>query len=139
MATTSFEHLRTPASYSNPGTKPTQATHVCDGPAAGLSFRNINVCGYATPTDYQGTVGNFPLFMMRKVATLLGISQDRKVDILKGCDGVVESGEMLLVLGRPGSGCTTFLRTVAGETRGLSINSGSTLNYRGPYMIQHRV
>ena len=74
MATASFEHLRTPASSCNPETKPPQTLKVHDGFAAGLSFRNINVCGYARSTDYQRTVGNVPLFILRNVATLLGIS-----------------------------------------------------------------
>lgn len=33
--------------------------------------------------------------------------------ILKGNDGFCKAGEMLLVLGRPGSGCTTLLRVIA--------------------------
>ena len=55
--------------------------------------------------------------IVRGVAALLGLLQDNKVDILKGCGGVIQSGEMLLVLGRPGSGCTT----IVGETYSLSI------------------
>jgi hypothetical protein len=33
--------------------------------------------------------------------------------ILKGNDGFCKDGEMLLVLGRPGAGCTTLLRIIA--------------------------
>ncbi|KAL4783840.1 ABC-2 type transporter-domain-containing protein [Aspergillus varians] len=33
--------------------------------------------------------------------------------LLSGFSGLVKPGEMLLVLGRPGSGCSTFLRTIA--------------------------
>jgi ATP-binding cassette, subfamily G (WHITE), member 2, SNQ2 len=33
--------------------------------------------------------------------------------LIKGLTGYVQPGEMVLVLGRPGSGCTTFLRTVS--------------------------
>ncbi|KAK4095235.1 hypothetical protein Purlil1_31 [Purpureocillium lilacinum] len=36
--------------------------------------------------------------------------------ILKDCSGLVKPGEMLLVLGRPGSGCSTFLRTIANRS-----------------------
>ncbi|KAJ6441375.1 multidrug resistance protein CDR1 [Purpureocillium lavendulum] len=36
--------------------------------------------------------------------------------ILRDCTGLVRPGEMLLVLGRPGSGCSTFLRTVANRS-----------------------
>jgi hypothetical protein len=34
--------------------------------------------------------------------------------LLKEFSGVVKPGEMMLVVGRPGSGCTTFLKTLAG-------------------------
>ncbi|KAG0700795.1 ABC-2 type transporter-domain-containing protein [Suillus ampliporus] len=36
-------------------------------------------------------------------------------DILSGFEGVVAPGEMLLVLGKPGSGCSTFLKTLANQ------------------------
>lgn len=36
--------------------------------------------------------------------------------ILKDFSGIVKPGEMMLVIGRPGSGCTTFLKTLAGQT-----------------------
>lgn len=39
--------------------------------------------------------------------------------------------EMLLVLGRPGSGCSTLLKTIAGETHGLNISKNSHINYQG--------
>lgn len=34
--------------------------------------------------------------------------------LLKDFSGVLKPGEMLLVVGRPGSGCSTFLKTLAG-------------------------
>ena len=36
--------------------------------------------------------------------------------LLEDLTGIVKPGEMLLVLGRPGSGCSTFLRTLANRT-----------------------
>ncbi|KAF8314175.1 hypothetical protein DL93DRAFT_2228010 [Clavulina sp. PMI_390] len=33
--------------------------------------------------------------------------------LLRGFSGVLKSGEMALIVGRPGSGCTTFLKTLA--------------------------
>lgn len=40
--------------------------------------------------------------------------------LLKDFSGVVQSGEMMLVVGRPGSGCTTFLKAVAGLHEGYA-------------------
>ena len=60
----------------------------------------------------------------------------RKVQILNGIDGVLESGEMLVVLGPPGSGCSTFLKTIAGEMNGIYLDEGAEMNYRGASVFQ---
>jgi ATP-binding cassette subfamily G (WHITE) protein 2 (SNQ2) len=39
-----------------------------------------------------------------------------KRDLIHDFTGVVRDGEMLLVLGRPGSGCSTFLKAVTNKT-----------------------
>ena len=99
--------------------------------ATGVSFQSLGVHGFATPTDYQKTFGNFPLAVLTWLASIIGHSPKRKVDILRGCDGLVRAGEMLLVLGRPGSGCSTLLKTLAGETYGLWVDKATQLNYQG--------
>ena len=55
----------------------------------------------------------------------------RKIQILRDFEGLVRSGELLVVLGRPGSGCSTLLKTISGETHGFYIGSGSHINYQG--------
>lgn len=46
---------------------------------------------------------------------------------------------MLVVLGRPGSGCSTFLKTIAGETHGFYIDQASDINYQGiPKEMMHK-
>lgn len=40
--------------------------------------------------------------------------------LLKNFSGVVKSGELMLVLGRPGSGCSTFLKVLAGHRDGYA-------------------
>lgn len=54
-----------------------------------------------------------------------------KFQILHGFDGLIRPGEMLLVLGRPGSGCSTLLKGLAGETQGFDVSSESEIRYRG--------
>ena len=44
--------------------------------------------------------------------------------------GVLRPGEMVLVLGAPGSGCTTFLKVVANE-RGAYANAMGDVRYAG--------
>ena len=60
-------------------------------------------------------------------------------DILSGFEGVVRPGEMLLVLGRPGSGCTSLLKVLANQRRGFHAVSGE-ISYDGitpEYMNKH--
>ena len=97
---------------------------------AGVAFQKLSVHGFGSATDYQKTVGNVFIQVVGLARRLLGIGQ-RKIQILRDFDGVVNSGEMLMVLGPPGSGCSTFLKTLAGETHGLYIDDGSLLNYQG--------
>ena len=99
--------------------------------SAGVAFQNLSVFGFGTTTGYQKTFSNYPLILLGQLRNLLGRSLDTRIDILQDFEGVVSSGEMLLVLGRPGSGCTTFLRTLAGYTHGLHIDGSSQINYQG--------
>ncbi|KAK5938051.1 ATP-binding cassette transporter snq2 [Knufia obscura] len=56
-----------------------------------------------------------------KVKDILGLGKKgREFNILEGFRGVAKPGEMVLVLGRPGSGCTTFLRTITNQRIGYT-------------------
>lgn len=68
---------------------------------AGFSFSDLNVHGFGSPTDYQKSVGNIPLEVVGLARRLLGKGQKR-IEILRHCEGVVNHGEMLVVLGPPG-------------------------------------
>jgi ATP-binding cassette subfamily G (WHITE) protein 2 (PDR) len=97
---------------------------------AGVSFRNLNVHGFGADTDYQKSVGNVWLEGPGLIKRLRG-NKGRKIDILQHLDGLVEAGEMLVVLGPPGSGCSTFLKTITGETHGFFVDQNSEINYQG--------
>ncbi|KAK4549777.1 hypothetical protein LTR36_005078 [Oleoguttula mirabilis] len=98
---------------------------------AGVAFRNLNVHGFGAATDYQKDVGNVWLESVGLAKKVLGMAKPRRIDILRDFEGLVESGEMLVVLGPPGSGCTTFLKTLTGETHGFNVDEGSYLNFQG--------
>ena len=53
------------------------------------------------PADYQKTVGNLPWSYLGQAMDYVA-GRKRKVQILNGLDGYLESGEMLVVLGPPG-------------------------------------
>jgi ATP-binding cassette, subfamily G (WHITE), member 2, PDR len=56
--------------------------------------------------------------------------EKHKIQILRDFDGLVESGEMLVVLGRPGSGCSTFLKTISGEAHGFTVDAQQGISAR---------
>lgn len=97
---------------------------------AGVSFRNLSVHGYGSPTDYQKDVFNSVLQVGALFRMMTGTGK-QKIQILRDFDGLVKSGEMLVVLGRPGSGCSTFLKTLAGEMNGIFKDEKSYMNYQG--------
>ncbi|KAL9000682.1 MAG: hypothetical protein Q9169_000718 [Polycauliona sp. 2 TL-2023] len=104
---------------------------------AGIAYKNLNVSGFGSPLDYQKTFGNYPLEAASLFNTITGRGQ-RKIHILRDFEGLVRSGEMLVVLGRPGSGCSTLLKTMTGETSGFFIDEGSHINYQGiPLKTMH--
>ncbi|KAI1372155.1 ATP-binding cassette transporter [Hypoxylon crocopeplum] len=98
----------------------------------GVCFQDLNVFGYGTPTDYQKDVGNvwlaIPGMLRRFFSTSAGAS---RIDILRQFDAVVNPGEMCVVLGPPGSGCSTLLKTIAGEMNGIYADDSSYFNYQG--------
>jgi hypothetical protein len=68
---------------------------------AGVAFKNLSVHGFGSPTDYQKDVFN-AILDVGGVVRKLTKSGLQKVQILHDFNGLVRSGEMLLVLGRPG-------------------------------------
>ncbi|KAK4654368.1 Multidrug resistance protein [Podospora pseudocomata] len=97
---------------------------------SGVAFQHLNVFGFGAPTDYQKDVANVWLELVGLVRKLTG-NKGRRIDILRDFDGVVEKGEMLVVLGPPGSGCSTFLKTIAGDYNGIYMDENSYFNYQG--------
>lgn len=69
---------------------------------AGISYTGLNVHGYGSPTDYQKSFGNMPLGLASSLVSKLTGRGKTKIQILRDFDGLVKSGEMLVVLGRPG-------------------------------------
>ncbi|KAI1387652.1 ABC-2 type transporter-domain-containing protein [Hypoxylon trugodes] len=64
--------------------------------------------------------------------SILGKGQKgTEVTLLDNFKGVVNPGEMVLVLGKPGSGCTTFLKSIANQRWGYTGVTGEVLY--GPF------
>ncbi|KAH9022163.1 pleiotropic drug resistance ABC transporter [Lactarius pseudohatsudake] len=76
--------------------------------------RDLRVVGLGAATSYQPTIGSFfnPRVIIENIQAL---RRPPLRDILSGFEGVVRPGEMLLVLGNPGSGCSTLLKTLTNQ------------------------
>ena len=76
----------------------------------GFSFTDLNVFGFDAGQGVQSTIWSVALDPFRTLASVLSSKASSRVHILRDCNGFLKDGEMLLVLGRPGSGCSTFLK-----------------------------
>ena len=115
----------------------------------GLVFKNLTVKGMGLGAALQPTLADPFLGIPRKVAALFTGGPKKVVGgkppirtILNDFSGCVRPGQMLLVLGRPGSGCSTFLKVLANQRFGYESIDGDVTyggtdaktmgkNYRG--------
>lgn len=101
----------------------------------GVIWDNLSVRGMG---GVKTTVKTFPDAIVdffnvpETIMHLMGYGKKGKeCNILEGFRGLTRPGEMVLVLGRPGSGCTTFLKTIANQRYGYSAVEGEVLY--GPF------
>ncbi|KAF4828945.1 ZEB2-regulated ABC transporter 1 [Colletotrichum tropicale] len=101
--------------------------------ALGVAFKDLSVFGSSTGARFQESVGNAAVSIAKDLVRLASNSKrhQRRLSILSGFEGVVEKGEMLLVLGPPGSGCSTFLKALSSQTADLEVDERAYISYRG--------
>ncbi|GKZ97062.1 hypothetical protein AnigIFM59636_011812 [Aspergillus niger] len=99
----------------------------------GVVFKDVTVQGRGAEIQIQHTV------LSSVYAPILGGAfrrgSNKAKTILHDVHGHIEQGEMLLVLGRPGAGCSTMLKTISADTNGLDLSSSSVISYNG--ILQH--
>lgn len=99
----------------------------------GVAYKNMSVFGHSTDSDYQATFAN--VVWKAAVHWIKGHNKAYRdairFDILKPMDGLISPGELTVVLGRPGAGCSTFLKTLATQTHGVTVDENSTILYDG--------
>ncbi|EAA66292.1 hypothetical protein AN1174.2 [Aspergillus nidulans FGSC A4] len=106
-------------------------------PSTGITFQNLNVFGSGSALQYQDTVVSLLTAPLRLHELLFKRAPERH--ILHDFNGLIGSGELLIVLGRPGSGCSTFLKSLCGELNGLKLGEGSHIQYGGiPMKTMHK-
>ncbi|PWN28796.1 hypothetical protein BDZ90DRAFT_230805 [Jaminaea rosea] len=109
----------------------------------GVSWRNVNVVSptgagakvfvKTLPQAIVNTATRDPINVLSNLIPPLGKMMGPKTTptpIIHGHDGVLKAGEMLLVLGRPGSGCSTTLRALTNSSHANLTTQGS-ITYGG--------
>ena len=112
------------------------------GKRLGVTWKNLNVKGVGSDAAVQENYTSQFNFLQ-------GIKDKRGKEplktLLEDSHGCVKPGEMLLVLGRPGSGCTTLLKMLANKRDGYaevtgdvhwgSMDEKEAAKYRGQIVI----
>ena len=101
----------------------------------GVTWKHLTVKGEGLGAAIQPTVGQLFLGPFKKLGSLL--NKNKKMGsgppvktIIDDFSGVIKPGEMVLVLGRPGSGCSTFLKVLGNQRAGFKSVDG-TVCYGG--------
>lgn len=96
----------------------------------GVIFKNLTVKGMGVGAALQPTTGDTFLNPFRFIKSLFAKGPKQAagkppvrtlIDDFSGC---VKPGEMLLVLGRPGAGCSTFLKVIGNQRFGFESIDG---------------
>ncbi|KAI9796436.1 MAG: hypothetical protein M1835_004101 [Candelina submexicana] len=96
----------------------------------GVIFKGLTVKGMGLGAALQPTNGDIFLGLPRLLQGLFrggprkAASHPPVRTILNGFTGCIRPGEMLLVLGRPGSGCSTFLKVLGNQRFGYESIDG---------------
>jgi ATP-binding cassette subfamily G (WHITE) protein 2 (SNQ2) len=97
------------------------ANDTTPGKALGVTWNNLTVTGRAAGALMQENVlSQFNVVQQSKESR----GPKKLRTIINKSSGCVKPGEMLLVLGRPGSGCTTLLKMLANQRKGYEEITG---------------
>jgi ATP-binding cassette, subfamily G (WHITE), member 2, PDR len=96
----------------------------------GVAFKDLTVSGTGDALQLQHTIGDW-LQMPLRLGEHLSFRKKEHKTILHQFDGIINSGDLLIVLGRPGSGCSTLLRSLTGQLHGLTVADKSIIHYNG--------
>lgn len=95
-------------------------------------WRDLSASGASADVAYQSTFLNMPRKVLSSARrALMPAKENNTFQILKPMDGIINPGELLVVLGRPGSGCTTLLKSISANTHGFKLSKDTHISYKG--------
>jgi ATP-binding cassette, subfamily G (WHITE), member 2, PDR len=95
----------------------------------GVVFKDLSVSGSGSALQLQQTLATTFTGLFRPDKLIRRNVSTRR--ILRNFNGLLKPGEMVLVLGRPGAGCSTMLKTICGETHGLTLENKEAIRFNG--------
>lgn len=104
----------------------------------GVLFKNLTVEGAGDSVQFVktlpdaviGTFGPDLYRLLSRFIPFLKLQGSQRRTLINDFSGVVRDGEMMLVLGRPGSGCSTFLKAIANNRESYAAVKGA-VSYGG--------
>jgi ATP-binding cassette, subfamily G (WHITE), member 2, SNQ2 len=101
----------------------------------GVTWENLSVRGIGGEKNIVKTFPDAFIDFFNLPGTIMSAfgwgKKGKEFNILQGFRGVAKPSEMVLVLGRPGSGCTTFLKVISNQRFGYTGVDGQVMY--GPF------
>ncbi|CAD6608928.1 XXYS1_4_G0045650.mRNA.1.CDS.1 [Saccharomyces cerevisiae] len=82
---------------------------------AGVTIENVSAKGVDASALEGATFGNILCLPLTIFKGIKAKRHQKMRQIISNVNALAEAGEMILVLGRPGAGCSSFLKVTAGE------------------------
>ncbi|CAB4255590.1 similar to Saccharomyces cerevisiae YDR011W SNQ2 Plasma membrane ATP-binding cassette (ABC) transporter [Maudiozyma barnettii] len=98
---------------------------------SGVTFEDIGCKGHDSTSLEGSTVSDIFLLPYTIYKKVRAVRQKKMRTILKGVNGLARPGEMVLVLGRPGAGCSSLLKLLAGIKNQFAGGYSGDISYDG--------
>ncbi|GKZ70816.1 hypothetical protein AnigIFM50267_006487 [Aspergillus niger] len=95
-----------------------------------MRFQNLRVLG-TRPQVHRNLTALGVFSALLRPRETFSPSRKSPKEIIRNLNGVLDHGELLLVLGRPGAGCSTVAKSLCGELNGLKLGPESVIHYNG--------
>ncbi|PWY76774.1 ABC multidrug transporter [Aspergillus eucalypticola CBS 122712] len=93
------------------------------------TFQNLHVLVFRPDARKLTAMSVFSALLRPRDTFSLGRKSPKS--IVRNLNGVISNGELLLILGRPGAGCSTVAKTLCGKLDGLKLGPESVFHYQG--------